>query len=159
MGSDFELTNSGALRSSDGTRLEIGARLLPLQFPSGVLRRMRQSDLAAFQEYRRIPELGRFQSWSPMGEAEALAFLAEMESTTLFQPGPWVQLAIAEPGSGVLIGDSSERLGFRCAATRAAEFRGEACTEQAFGLSATSYREGIAATLRGEETRHSTVTG
>jgi aminoglycoside 6'-N-acetyltransferase len=82
-----------------------GDSLLPLQFPGGVLRRMRRSDLGAFQAYRSIPELGRFQGWSPISDPEALAFLTEMESASLFQPGQWVQLAIAEPGTGVLIGD------------------------------------------------------
>jgi aminoglycoside 6'-N-acetyltransferase len=82
-----------------------GDSLLPLQFPGGVLRRMRRSDLGAFQAYRSIPELGRFQGWSPMSDPEALAFLTEMESASIFQPGRWVQLAIAEPSTGVLIGD------------------------------------------------------
>ena len=66
---------------------------------------MRQSDLGAFQAYRSIPELGRFQGWSPMSDSEALAFLTEMESASLFQPGQWVQLAIAEPSTGALSGD------------------------------------------------------
>lgn len=79
--------------------------LLPRRFPGGCLRRLRQSDLGAFQAYRGIPEIGRYQGWSPMSEAEALAFLAEMERTVLFQPGQWVQLAIADPHTDALIGD------------------------------------------------------
>ena len=53
------------------------ATQLPRAFSGGLLRRLRPSDLAAFQAYRSIPELGRFQGWSPMSEAEAAAFLAE----------------------------------------------------------------------------------
>jgi hypothetical protein len=49
----------------------------PLLLPGGLLRRLRTSDLAAFQAYRSIPEIGRFQGWSPMSEAEAVAFLAD----------------------------------------------------------------------------------
>src|SRR5262249_3483170 len=79
--------------------------LLPRRFDGGILRRLRRSDLGAFQSYRGIPELGRYQGWSPMSEADALAFLVEMEATALFQPGQWVQLGIADPGTDVLVGD------------------------------------------------------
>ena len=84
--------------------------LLPRQFAGGCLRRLRGSDLDAFQAYRGIPGLGRYQGWSPMSDAEALAFLVEMESKALFQPGQWVQLGIAESRSDVLIGDIGLRL-------------------------------------------------
>lgn len=78
---------------------------LPQVFPGGLLRRLRQSDLTAFQAYRAIPELGRFQGWSPMSEAEALAFLSAMNDALLFTPGKWVQLGIAESETDRLIGD------------------------------------------------------
>ena len=78
---------------------------LPRAFPGGLLRRLRISDLAAFQAYRSIPELGRFQAWSPMSEAEAAAFLAEMSEAPLFTPGGWVQLGIAQPETDQLVGD------------------------------------------------------
>ncbi len=81
------------------------ATQLPRAFPGGLLRRLRTSDLAAFQAYRSIPELGRYQDWSPMSEAEAAAFLAEMSEAPLFTPGDWVQLGIAQQESGQLIGD------------------------------------------------------
>jgi RimJ/RimL family protein N-acetyltransferase len=79
--------------------------LLPRQFPGGTLRRLRHSDLGAFQTYRSIPGLGRYQGWSPMSEKEALAFLAEMEAKAWFQPGQWIQLGIADPRTDVLVGD------------------------------------------------------
>jgi len=81
------------------------ATRLPRAFPGGLLRRLRTSDLAAFQAYRSVPELGRFQGWSPMPEAEALAFLAKMNEAPLFGLGDWVQLGIAEPETDQLIGD------------------------------------------------------
>ncbi|MEQ1805834.1 MAG: GNAT family N-acetyltransferase [Burkholderiaceae bacterium] len=81
-----------------------GVTHLPRTFPGGQLRRLRPTDLAAFQAYRAIPELGRYQGWSPMEDAEAAAFLNEMNGAPLFAPGAWVQLAIAEP-TGRLIGD------------------------------------------------------
>ena len=79
--------------------------LLPSHFPGGCLRRLRPSDLGPFQAYRNIPELGRYQGWSSMTEAEALAFLVGMEATPLFQPGQWVQLGIAESHTDALVGD------------------------------------------------------
>lgn len=84
---------------------QFGTSLLPREFPGGCLRRLQPADLAAFQAYRRIPELGRYQGWSPMTDAEALEFLAEMTRAPLFAPGKWVQLGIAEPATDVLVGD------------------------------------------------------
>lgn len=79
--------------------------LLPREFPGGRLRRLHPRDLQAFQAYRCIPELGRYQGWSPMSEAEAVSFLAEMSEAALFTPGQWVQLGIAVPESDALVGD------------------------------------------------------
>ena len=78
---------------------------LPRAFAGGVLRRLRPSDLPAFQAYRALPDLGRYQGWTPMDDARAQAFLAEMAHAPLFTPGQWVQLAIAEPQSDTLVGD------------------------------------------------------
>lgn len=81
------------------------ATRLPRALPGGWLRRLQTTDLPAFQAYRSIPELGRFQGWSPMSDAEARAFLAEMNRAALFTPGDWVQLGIAESAGDQLIGD------------------------------------------------------
>lgn len=40
-----------------------------------------------------------------MPEAEALAFLTEMNRAPLFAPGKWVQLGIADPETDELVGD------------------------------------------------------
>jgi len=79
--------------------------LLPRQFPGSCLRRLRSSDLNAFQAYRNIPGLNRYQGWSPMSEPDALAFLTEMETSAFFQPGKWIQLGIAETHTDLLLGD------------------------------------------------------
>ncbi|WP_128003665.1 GNAT family N-acetyltransferase [Piscinibacter defluvii] len=79
--------------------------LLPREFLGGRLRRMHLHDLAAFQAYRSLPELGRYQGWSPMSDTEALEFLDDVHRAPLFMPGHWVQLGIAEPESDALIGD------------------------------------------------------
>lgn len=79
--------------------------LLPREFPGGRLRRMLPRDHAAFQAYRALPELGRYQGWSPMSDAEAFAFIEDMQRAPLFTPGQWVQLGIAAPESDLLVGD------------------------------------------------------
>lgn len=79
----------------------------PIPHLSGrvTLRRLCAGDLAAFQAYRHDPELGRYQGWSPMNDAEATAFLTEMSSAPLFAPGAWSQLGISESTEPSLIGD------------------------------------------------------
>src|SRR5574337_1478726 len=79
--------------------------LLPREFQGGRLRRLHPRDRAAFQAYRSLTELGRFQGWSPMSDAEAHEFLDEMHRAPLFIPGQWVHLGIATPESDELVGD------------------------------------------------------
>jgi len=81
------------------------ADLLPRFGEGVVLRRLSASDLAAFQAYRSDTELGRYQDWSAMPDAEALTFLAEMNAAPLFRPGHWTQIGIAEPQGLALLGD------------------------------------------------------
>jgi RimJ/RimL family protein N-acetyltransferase len=81
------------------------ATALPRDFPGGCLRRLRADDLEAFQAYRSIPALGRYQGWSPMSDGQALEFLVEMSQAPLFTPGRWLQLGIATADAGLLLGD------------------------------------------------------
>jgi [ribosomal protein S5]-alanine N-acetyltransferase len=76
------------------------------RFGAGVtLRRLAASDLAAFQAYRANTELGRYQGWSAMPDAQAREFLEEMSKVPLFRPGEWAQVGIAEPEGLALLGD------------------------------------------------------
>ena len=70
-----------------------------------VLRRLTSEDLPEFQAYRHDPEVGRYQGWSPMSDDEATAFLSEMNTAPLLNPGNWTQIGIAEPITRRLIGD------------------------------------------------------
>ena len=87
----------------DGTLPRAGANF--------ILRRLSDDDLSVFQAYRHDVELGRYQGWSPMTDAEAQAFLLEMASAPLLQPGSWTQIGIAEPDNQCLIGDVGLFLG------------------------------------------------
>lgn len=78
---------------------------LPRHGAAIALRRLSVADLAAFQAYRTDAELGRYQGWSAMSDADAWAFLDEMNKAPLFRPGQWAQIAIAEPQTSALLGD------------------------------------------------------
>jgi len=78
---------------------------LPREFHGGRLRRLFPRDREAFQAYRALPELGRYQGWPQMSDVEAQEFLDEMHRAPLFASGQWVQLGIALPESDELVGD------------------------------------------------------
>jgi [ribosomal protein S5]-alanine N-acetyltransferase len=70
-----------------------------------VLRRLSALDFGSFQAYRSDLELGRYQGWIPMLDAEAQAFLEDMSTAPLFRPGHWIQVGVAEPDGLALLGD------------------------------------------------------
>ncbi len=70
-----------------------------------MLRRLTADDFTAFQAYRSDTQVGRYQGWTATSDAEAKAFLAEMNREILFAPGKWCQIAIAEAHTLTLIGD------------------------------------------------------
>jgi RimJ/RimL family protein N-acetyltransferase len=82
-----------------------GADPLPRAGAGFVLRRLAVADLPAFQAYRSDPELGRYQGWRPMRDADAIAFLAEMHAAPFQRRGDWIQIGIARPEDDGLIGD------------------------------------------------------
>lgn len=85
--------------------LPAGADPLPRMAGGVVLRRLAPSDLAEFQAYRHDPVCGQWQGWTPMPDADARVFLAEMQTARPLQPGSWFQLGIAAAGDLRLIGD------------------------------------------------------
>lgn len=70
-----------------------------------ILRRFRDSDLAAFVAYRNDPEVARYQSWDSIDELEARALIREMASARPGVPGDWFQFAIESKETGALLGD------------------------------------------------------
>jgi len=83
---------------------------LPRVGPRVLLRRLSTADLSAFQTYRHDEQLGRYQSWKPQSEQEALAFITKMGNAPLFSLGKWVQLGIACREINSLIGDVGIRI-------------------------------------------------
>ncbi len=104
---------------------------LPHDTPRLRLRRLAAQDLAPFQAYRSDAELGRYQSWLPLADSAALAFLQQMANSAFCPRGAWFQLGIAERDRDKLIGDigihlqadgSAAEIGFTLA--RSAQGRG-----------------------------------
>lgn len=98
-----------------------GIAFLPMTRPAGpgplprrgtqvALRRLSVNDLQDFQAYRHAPGLGRYQGWQPQSDADAAAFLAQMGTATLAQPGGWTQLGIEDRARGKLVGDIGLRV-------------------------------------------------
>ena len=113
----------------------IGAASDPLPWMGSriALRRLAESDLAAFQAYRHDQRAGRYQGWRPQPDAEALAFLRDMAGSIVFPRDAWVQLGIAERASDLLIGDIGV---FVDAAGK--------CSEMGFTLNPQFQRQGLA---------------
>jgi aminoglycoside 6'-N-acetyltransferase len=84
--------------------------LLPRSCGRIVLRKLRVADLERFQAYRHDPDVGRFQGWSPQGDAVAREFLADMAHCEVLKNGAWTQLAIARDADDALLGDLGIRL-------------------------------------------------
>lgn len=68
------------------------------------LRRLKPSDLRAFQAYRRDPEVARFQGWTAMTDDRAAEFIGWCASVKGF-PAGWWQLGIARVADDRLVGD------------------------------------------------------
>ncbi len=78
---------------------------LPRTTAQVTLRRLLPSDLRTFQSYRQDAEIGRYQGWQSISDDEAVAFLNEVATEPLLQPGQWSQIAIALPPTDALVGD------------------------------------------------------
>ena len=103
------------------------------------LRTLRADDLARFQACRADPEVGRWQGWTPMSDAEAVVFLLAQTGVTEPLAGGWVQLAIAQRHGDTLIGDIGLRLdgdgsGAEIGFTLAREAQGHGLAAEAVGL-------------------------
>ena len=65
-----------------------------------------ERDVDAFTEYRRDPDVARYQSWdTDYSVADAKHLVAAQGEGQLPSPGSWLQLAVRETASGRLLGD------------------------------------------------------
>ena len=90
------------MRPGDPARFD---NALPRPTDRLTLRRFAGDDLERFQAYRCDPDVGRYQGWSAMDDAGAMAFLREMAAAPIGVPGAWFQIAVALRATNALIGD------------------------------------------------------
>ena len=79
--------------------------LLPARKDRTLIRALGEADLSAFHAYRSDEDLAKYQGWSPMSLEEANKFIAEMTPINALRPAGWIQLAIADAQSDMLLGD------------------------------------------------------
>jgi len=76
-----------------------------LSSPRLLLRRLERGDAAAICGYRSLPEVARFQSWESYGPDDAARLIEGQIEMEPGIPGTWLQLAIVEKATGVMVGD------------------------------------------------------
>lgn len=65
-----------------------------------------ERDIDAFAQYRRDPDVARYQSWGvDYSRADAERLVADQRDGQLPSPGGWLQFAVRETASGGLLGD------------------------------------------------------
>lgn len=74
-----------------------------------VIRRFTFADAEAFNEYRRDPDVARYQGWDSCSLDEAQHFVMSLEGLAPGTAGRWFQFAVALAQSGMLIGDCALR--------------------------------------------------
>ena len=67
-----------------------------------ILRKMKKEDGVRLYEYRSLPEVSKYQGWSPASIKEAEEFISKYDK---FVQGSWLQLAIIKKEDNKLIGD------------------------------------------------------
>lgn len=69
------------------------------------IREFQESDLITFTEYRSVPEIARYQSWTTYSYEDAVRLYSSMKEYSFGTLGKWFQLAIADPSTNQLFGD------------------------------------------------------
>jgi RimJ/RimL family protein N-acetyltransferase len=76
-----------------------------------LLRPFEADDLQTFVAYRRDPEVARYRTWeATYSMDDAARFLASQPGDPFRQPGEWLQLALVDRDTEVLLGDCALRV-------------------------------------------------
>src|SRR5687767_4281830 len=70
-----------------------------------IIRKIRESDLDDFLEYRSDAEVCEFQGFLPMSRERAKKFIASAKDGEFGKAGEWVQLVVELKSEGKVIGD------------------------------------------------------
>jgi RimJ/RimL family protein N-acetyltransferase len=76
-----------------------------LQTSRLLLRRLCTADAPPIYDYRSLPEVARYQSWSSYRLQDAESLIAQQASVEMNTAGSWLQLAIVECTTGSIAGD------------------------------------------------------
>jgi RimJ/RimL family protein N-acetyltransferase len=76
-----------------------------LTTPRLIVRRLQESDLAAFCRYRSDPEVARYQDWITFPAEDGRRFFAQQAKLHPDVAGTWFQTAVELAETGELIGD------------------------------------------------------
>lgn len=76
-----------------------------LKTPRLQLKELTTDDAKSLFSYRSLPEVTRFQGWSPASEQEAVRFVEEEICHVMNRPDTWFQLGIFLGEEEILIGD------------------------------------------------------
>ena len=105
--------------------------VFPLQTSRLSIEPLSLRDLEAFVEYRRDPEIARYQSWhTSYSVSQGKELIASQDGVLLPAKDDWLQLAIHDRVNGTLIGDlaihllDEEDCSFELGFTIATEFQG-----------------------------------
>jgi len=85
-------------------------KMVPIESPRLLVRRLRDADRDALVAYHNDPEVARYQTWEGMTEAEGRAFIATYKLKPFDLPGHWGAYAVELKRTGELIGDLAFRL-------------------------------------------------
>lgn len=79
--------------------------MFPIETERLELRYFRESDIVAFSNYRKNPEVAKYQSWSNFTLEDGQAFYERQRDVVFGTLGTWCQIGISEKGKKTLIGD------------------------------------------------------
>jgi RimJ/RimL family protein N-acetyltransferase len=75
-----------------------------------VIRQFKLSDLEDFHNYRKDPEVAKFQGYEPFDQNEARVFILDHADKSFGEPGEWTQYAIEHTDSKTVLGDCAIKL-------------------------------------------------
>lgn len=79
--------------------------ITPLQTPRLLLKGLTAADAVALFQYRSLPEITRFQGFSPVSVEDASRFIEQDISHDIDQPDTWFQLGIFLQEENTMVGD------------------------------------------------------
>jgi RimJ/RimL family protein N-acetyltransferase len=79
--------------------------IFPLATERLLLRRFTRRDLSAFSNYRNMPEVARYQSWSTFSTEDADAFFEQQHDLVFNTDDTWFQIAAERKEDAALAGD------------------------------------------------------